>query len=127
MERVRPILELEATEGVLEEERDDAEIGVGPSSLDQAFLKRLDRDGRVVEHAQLAGGRNTRVEQGALGDVQADFTCGHDFEARLLGRCKVVLDELFIAWKVVLGIDVWELLVTGRATVEVLLMTVLGL
>ena len=49
------VLDLKATDTVLKEEGDDAEIEVRPNAAYGAFLHFLDGDGWVVEEAKLAG------------------------------------------------------------------------
>lgn len=124
---IAAVLEFEPAHLVLEEECDDTEIAVRPSPLGEALLQLLDRDGRVVIKAELAGGRYAPTGEGALGQIiailaQADLACFHDLEADFLAVFEVCFHELSESGKVSrVGPKVWELGVGTGTAVEVLL------
>ena len=127
---VAAVLEFQPAHRVLEQERDDTEVAVRPGALGEALVQLLDRDGRVVVEAELAGGRDAPTGEGALGQIiavltQADLARFHDLEADPLAVFKVCFHELSKAGKVGrIGPEVWELRVGTGTAVEVLLVAV---
>ena len=127
---VAAVLEFQPAHRVLEQERDDAEIAVRPGALGETLLQLLDRDGRVVIEAQLAGGGDAPAGKGALGQIiavlaQADLARFHDLETDLLAMFEVCFHELSEPGKVCrIGPEVRELRVGTGTAVEVLLVAV---
>lgn len=87
------VLELKSADRVLEEQSDDAEIGVRPGSLDLALGELLQVSLGVVVQAQFAGGRDAALDEGVLGDAQPDFHDAHEGDADFLELEEAALHE----------------------------------
>ena len=119
---VAAVLELEAANGVLEQQGDDAEVGVRPRALDLALGELLQVRLGVVVEACLAGGGLAAVDERVLGDVEADLHGPHQLEADVLELQEAALHQGLEAWQLLLGRElVGVSLISWRATVEVLL------
>lgn len=121
-EWVASILALEAAQTVLEEQRDDAEVGVWPCAFDGAGFELVDRYGRVVEHAELGCGRLAPLDKRVFGHPESDFACSHDVQGYFLCEFEVSLNEVLIAREVLgAGVLVGEFIVARRTAVKVFL------
>jgi hypothetical protein len=116
------VLELEAADGVLEEEGDDAEVGVRPRALNLALEQRLDGHRRVVVEAQLASGARASLHEGARGQLQAHLERRHDLQADGLTHGEIRLHERAELGHVLVGPQIGVFGVVSGAAVKVLLL-----
>lgn len=122
-EILAPVLEFQATQAILEEEGDDAEVGVRPSSFDGAASKSFNAHFWIVKHSQFASIRLAHFLDGPRWNMQSDLNSLHDPHASTLSSCEVPLHELLESRQVnFVGPQIGKVGIIGRPTIEVLLL-----
>lgn len=81
---IRAVLDLQPPCGVLEEQRNEAEVGVRVTALELAGLELLRGQGRVVLDAKLVDARLHARRDGPLGQVQAKLNGCQNFAGQRL-------------------------------------------
>lgn len=96
------VLELEPADRVLEEQGDNAEVGVRPGALDLTLGELLEVRLGIVVKADLARGGDAALNERALGDAQTNLHNAHERDAHILELGEAALHEALEACKLLL-------------------------